>query len=59
MPWFAPFIVRDVTTSRGRFVHLEFPLGLRVDAAAFAELERAFVGASLRWSVRQVSASAS
>lgn len=56
MPWFAPFIVRDVTTSRGRFVHLEFPAGLDIDAEAFAELWRAFpTRTAARWTVRRTS----
>ena len=59
MPWFAPFIVRDVTTSRGRFVQLVFPPGLDVDAIRFAELELAFRGASLRWTVKSARSTAS
>jgi len=41
--------VRDERTLRGRIVELAFPLGLEMDARSFAELSRAFDGASVKW----------
>jgi hypothetical protein len=49
--WFTRFVVRDERTLRGRVVELVFPLGLDIDARSFAELSRAFGGASVRWIV--------